>query len=104
MYYWVLRNRIDPVFHAVYRCVAQAAYVIDKGHISAFSKIFKRSGWMSYRQYRAGNVAQHKLAVNHCLIMMGINLIERPEQLPNWEDNWRVNVIKHWVILGWKWV
>lgn len=104
MYYWVLRNRIDPVFHAVYRCVAQAAYVIDKGHISAFSKIFKRSGWMSYRQHRAGNVAQHKLAVNHCLIMMGINLIERPEQLPNWEDNWRVNVIKHWVILGWKWV
>lgn len=44
MYYWVLRNKIDPVFQAVYRCVAQAAYVIDKGHISAFSKIFKRSG------------------------------------------------------------
>lgn len=95
IYYWVLRNRIDPISHAVYRCVAQAAYVIDKGHISAFSKIFKRSGWMSYRQHRAGNAAQHKLAANHCLVMTGINLIERPKQLQNGGDNSRVNVIKH---------
>lgn len=65
--------------------MAPAAYAIDKRHISASSSIFKGSEWMSYRLHKADAAAKHKLAANYSLIVMEINLIERPEQLQNGE-------------------